>query len=52
MTYILSISSQIWRKWNIKFNGDSDGLSIYEFLERIKELSIARHVPEQQLLFC
>lgn len=36
-------------KWDIKFSGDSDDLSVYEFLEQIKELSIARNVSEHQL---
>lgn len=36
-------------KWDIKFNGDSDELTVYEFLDQIKELCAARKVSENQI---
>lgn len=36
-------------KWNIKFSGDSKKLSLHNFLERVTELRVARHVTEKQL---
>lgn len=36
-------------KWNVKFSGSSDGLSVFEFLETIDQLCLARHVSESEL---
>lgn len=36
-------------KWNIKFSGENDDLTIYEFLDQIKELCSARKVSETQI---
>lgn len=36
-------------KWNVKFTGEINGLSVFEFLERITELRLARRVSEKDL---
>lgn len=36
-------------KWNIKFSGENDDLTVYEFLDQIKELCTARKVSESQI---
>lgn len=36
-------------KWNIKFTGEAKGLSVRTFLERVKELRIARNISEVDL---
>lgn len=37
-------------KWNLKFRGDSSGLSVVSFLERVEELRVARRVSKKELL--
>lgn len=36
-------------KWNISFSGEIKDMSVSAFLERIEELSIARHVSKEEL---
>lgn len=42
------IRSEPIYKWNVKFSGDSKE-SVYSFLERVSELSLARNVSEREL---
>lgn len=37
-------------KWNVKFSGEKDSLSVSAFLERIQELCLSRNFPEEFLL--
>ena len=41
--------AQIW-KWGLKFTGDKDGLSVVEFLQRVRELAQGRGASPQELL--
>lgn len=36
-------------KWQLKFSGDSRGMSVHSFLERVEELRVARAVSKHQL---
>lgn len=36
-------------KWNLKFSGDPKRMSVNNFLERVEELRVARHVSEADL---
>lgn len=36
-------------KWNLQFSGDSKDMSVLAFLERVDELSVSRHIGEQEL---
>lgn len=37
------------RKWNLKFSGESKGMTVHNFLERVDELRLARNVNNEQL---
>lgn len=36
-------------KWDISFNGDSRGISVNAFIERVEELRIARQISQEEL---
>lgn len=36
-------------KWNVKFSGEPTGLSVFDFLERLEELRLARKVTKLEL---
>ena len=36
-------------KWNLKFSGDPNAMSVHSFLERVEELCAARHVSDKEL---
>lgn len=36
-------------KWNLKFTGNDSDMSVYEFLDRVTEMRIARKVSEKEL---
>lgn len=44
-----SVKPEAIHKWNIRFNGDCNVMSVYEFLDRVSEMRIARRVSEKVL---
>lgn len=45
----ISAKFQSIEKWNVKFTGELKVMSVHNFLERVAELCVARHVSERQL---
>lgn len=44
-----SHKSEAVHKWNLKFTGNPKEMSVHNFLERVTELRVARHVSEKEI---